>query len=64
MAARRPFTLIAALLFLLIALVHIYRLVAGFPVTIGGSAVPMAVSWAGAIVAGLLGVMLLRESRR
>ncbi|WP_309610546.1 hypothetical protein [Sphingomonas sp.] len=63
MAARRPFTLIAAMLFLLIAVAHIYRLVKGFPVVIGGSAIPMGVSWVGVVVAGLLGVMLLRESR-
>ena len=64
MFARRPFTVIAALLFLIMAAVHAYRLATGFEVSIHGSAVPMMVSWIAIAVTGLLGVMLLREAKR
>ena len=64
MIARKPFTLIAAILLLIVAALHAYRLVAHFPVSVDGSAVPMVASWIGVAVAGLLGVMLLVEARR
>jgi uncharacterized protein YacL len=64
MGARKPFTTIAAVLFLIIAGVHVYRLATGFDVTIAGSPVSMTVSWIGAVVGLLLGVMLLSEARR
>lgn len=43
-----------AILFGIIALVHVARLVTGFPVQIGNYAVPTLVSALGAIVAGWL----------
>jgi len=64
MGARKPFTTIAAVLFLIIAGVHVYRLATGFEVTIAGSPVSMVVSWIGAVVGLVLGVMLLSEARR
>jgi uncharacterized protein YacL len=64
MGARKPFTTIAAVLFLIIAGVHVYRLATGFEVTIAGSPVSMVVSWIGVVVGLLLGVMLLSEARR
>jgi hypothetical protein len=64
MTDRKPFTLIAAAIFMLVALVHAYRLAAGIPITIGGQAVGQAVSWIGMIVAGGLSAMLVREARR
>ena len=64
MSARKPFTTIAAILFLIIAGVHVYRLATGFDVTVAGSEVSMTVSWIGVVVGALLGVMLLSEARR
>jgi len=64
MGARKPFTTIAAVLFLIIAGVHVYRLATGFEVTIAGSPVSMVVSWIGVVVGLVLGVMLLSEARR
>ncbi len=64
MIARKPFTMIAAVLLLIVAIVHAYRLVTHFAVSVDGSAVPMMASWIGVAVAGLLGVMLLVEARR
>ena len=64
MIARKPFTMMGAILFLAVAAAHAYRLATGSEVMVGGSAVPMSVSWVGLVVAGLLGVMLLVEARR
>ena len=61
---RKPFTLIAAAIFMLIALVHAYRLAVGIPITIGDQRVGQAVSWIALIVAGGLSLMLVREARR
>jgi len=64
MTTNRPFTLIAAIIFLVMALVHVYRLMTDFQVIVGTHAIPQSVSWIAIIVAGGLSVMLFRESRR
>jgi len=64
MTARKPFTTIAALIFLIIAVAHAYRLATGFEVKIGSTAVPMSVSWIGIAIGALFGAMLLVEARR
>lgn len=63
MTQSRPFTLIAAIIFLLMAGVHFYRLAVGLDITVGATAVPMIVSWIGLVIAALLSVMLFKESR-
>ena len=60
----KPFTIIAALVFLVVAAAHAYRLYAHLAVTVGSHDIPMSLSWAGAVVALVLGLMLLVESRR
>ena len=60
----KPFTMVAALLLLVVAAAHAYRLYAGMNITIGSHDIPLWVSWPGAIVAGLLALGLLAESRR
>jgi hypothetical protein len=61
----KPFTTIAGLILLLVALTHAYRLYSGaITIAVAGHVVPLWWSWPGAIVAGLLGVMLLMEARR
>jgi hypothetical protein len=60
----RPFTHIAAILLLIVAAAHAYRLFAHLDVVIGGYAVPLWISWLGLAVPGLLAVMLFAESRR
>ena len=64
MTARRPFTTLAAAIFLLMALVHLYRLLFGLDVTVGGTHVSQTVSWLALAFTGLLAAMLYRESRR
>lgn len=63
MTRTRPFTLVAAIIFLVMAGGHLYRLAVGFDVTVGGTALPLFVSWVGLAVTALLAVMLFREAR-
>lgn len=60
----KPFTTIAALLLIVVAAAHAYRLYTGMAVVVNGHDIPMWASWAGAAVAGILGLMTLVESRR
>lgn len=60
----KPFTLIAAVVFLLMALVHLYRLVSPFPIVIAGNEVGQGVSIAALLVTAILSVGLFREARR
>ncbi len=64
MNTRKPFTLIAAAIFALMALAHAYRLATGCEVVVNGTVVPLWVSWVGLVVAAGLAVMVWREARR
>ena len=59
----KPVTLIAVVVFSLIALLQLLRVVLGWEVTIQGVVVPMWVSVIAGAVAGGLAVMLWRETR-
>ena len=59
----RPFTWIASAIFALMALVHLYRLIRPFEVTIGACRFPQWASIVAVIVAGGLSWMLCREAR-
>jgi hypothetical protein len=58
------FSLLGALVFLVVAAAHTYRLYTGMSVSIGGHLIPMSVSWWGGGVAAVLGLGLIFESRR
>lgn len=60
---KRPFTLLAVLIFAVVALVHLLRLAYGWAVTINGAAIPMWASILGLAISAALAVMLWRESR-
>jgi hypothetical protein len=60
---RRPFTQIAAVIFALMAAVHLYRLAVPFDVRVGATFVPMTISWVALVVTALLAAMLFKESR-
>jgi hypothetical protein len=64
MTAPRPFTMFAAAIFLLIALVHLYRIIVGFDVSVAGTHISRSVSWIAVLFTGLLAAMLFREARR
>lgn len=59
----RPIALIAALIFLCMALVHVYRLFTHFRVILGSHTIPLWVSYFGAVIPALIAILLLRESR-
>jgi hypothetical protein len=60
----KPFTLIAAILFGLAALLHIYRLFTHFQVVVGTHAVSGTVSIILIVVAAVMSWGLFRESKR
>ena len=60
----KPFTMLAVLVFALVALVHLLRLVYGWEATINGAAVPMWASILALVVSGGLAVMVWRESQK
>ena len=61
---KKPFTYLAALIFALIALVHLLRLIFGWVVTIVGADVPMWGSVVALVISGVLAAGLWWESRR
>jgi hypothetical protein len=61
---RRPFTLLAALIFAVIALIHLLRLIFGWVVTIVGADVPMWGSVVALVISGILAAGLWWESRK
>jgi hypothetical protein len=60
----KPFTLIAAILFGLAALVHIYRLFTHFQVILGTHDISQTVSIIAIVVAAVMSWGLFRESKR
>lgn len=60
----KPFTMLAVIIFALMALVHVYRLFTHFQFILGSHAIPEWGSIVGALVAALLAVMVYRESKR
>jgi uncharacterized membrane protein len=51
---QRTFSLVTAVLFFLIALLHAVRLLRGWQVTIEGAVVPIWISWIGLAIASYL----------
>lgn len=59
----RPFTMIAALIFFCVALLHLYRIFTHFQVIIGSHVIPQWVSYFGLVIPALLAILLIRENR-
>lgn len=59
----RPFTLIAALIFAVMAVIHIIRMVTKFDVVIGTHSIPMWCSIVAIVVTAILSWGLFKESR-
>jgi hypothetical protein len=59
----KPFTTIAAIVFALVALLHVVRLVQGWVVAVDGVTIPMWVSPLGIVIAGGLAFLLWREAK-
>ena len=60
----RPITLIAAIIFAIMALLHVYRLFTHLQIVAGSHVIPQSASYAAIVIAGALAVGLYRESRR
>ena len=56
----RPFTMVAGVLLIVVAIAHALRVFYQMPVTIDTTDIPMWVSYVGVIAPGLLGFMVLR----
>jgi len=61
---QRPFTLIAAVIFGLMALLHAYRITTHFQVIVGSHTITQGLSWIAVIVTAVLSYGLFREARR
>lgn len=59
----KPGSMLAILLFTLVAIAHLLRLVYGLDVTVNGWSLPQWVSVTGVIVPAAIAVLLWRESR-
>ena len=60
----KPFTMIAVVVFSLIALMQLLRFFLRWEITVNGVIVPVWVSGIACVIAGGLAVMLWREMRR
>ena len=60
----KTFSLIAGVVFSVVALMHVVRIALGWQAVLAGWTVPMWVSWLGAVVPGFLAYQGLRLSRR
>ena len=56
-------SLIAIIVFTLIAVIHLLRLMDGTQIVVGGTVIPMWVSIVGILVPGLIAFQLWREGR-
>jgi hypothetical protein len=50
--SQKTFTIIASVIFGVVALFHVLRIFLGWPAVVGGWTVPMWVSWIGLVIAG------------
>jgi uncharacterized membrane protein len=60
---QRTYSLVTSVLFFLIALLHAFRLLRGWQVTIGAVVVPLWVSWIGLVLAVYLANQGFRLAR-
>ena len=59
----KPFTLIAVLVFTIVAALQLLRVALGWEITINGLVIPPWASLVAAVLAALLAVMVWRENR-
>lgn len=58
---QKTFSLVAGIIFLAVAVMHLSRILMGWEAVIAGWQVPMWVSWGGVVVAGYLGYKGVRQ---
>ncbi len=64
MTTNRPFTMLAALIFLVMAVAHAYRVVTHFQIVLGSHTIALAISWVAIVVTLVMAWGLYREARR
>jgi len=62
--SERGYCLVSGLVFAVVAVAHLLRAVAGWPIVLGGWQVPLAASWAGTLAAGALAAWGMRQAAR
>lgn len=60
---RNTYMTVTATLFLIVAVVHLLRIILGWHVEIGGLIIPLWVSWLALLVAGALAYFGFRQKR-
>ena len=60
----KPYLYVSASIFALVALMHLTRLIQGWPVQLGEHMIPMAASWVGIVIAGALALWGFRSALR
>ena len=53
---KKPYLLISASIFCVIAVLHLVRVILSIPVNVGGVSLPVGLSWGGLVLAALLSV--------
>jgi hypothetical protein len=61
---QRTYNAITAVLFLIIAALHLLRIIFGWPAQIGGWSIPLWVSWLAIAAAGVLACLGFRQNIR
>lgn len=61
---KRPITMIAAIIFAVMTLAHIYRLMTYFQIIVGSHVIPELASYAAIVITGALAIGLFREAGR
>jgi hypothetical protein len=56
-------TLLAIIVFTIVAVAHLLRLVDGTQIVVGSTTIPVWVSFVGVLVPGLIAVLLWKEAR-
>jgi hypothetical protein len=64
MTTNKPFTMLAALIFLVMAVAHAYRIVTHFQIILGSHTIALAISWVAVLVTLVMAWGLYREARR
>jgi hypothetical protein len=60
---RKTYTTVTAMLFLVVAVVHLLRIFLGWPVEVGGLSIPFWLSWLAVLAAGALSYFGFRQKR-
>jgi hypothetical protein len=60
----RSYSGLAAAVFVLVALLQLVRATSGWPVSIGGTSIPLWASWLAVLVAGILALLGFSAARR